>query len=768
MRLLLSVAVALASVPAAAHRAPLPYSPEVLELFPAGGQRGTEVQVAWIGRRLLAPEGVLCTRAGIEVVAVAAGERPDRCTVTLRLAADCPLGAHPLRLRTASGLSNIALFHVGVLPEVAVAAGSSPQVLALGCTANGRLEAGGCDRFDLDVEAGARVRCEVEAFRLGFGAIDLALSVEDVGGREVAASDDTALGRKDPMVAFTAAVAGRYRLQVRTAFVAPENRGPYRLHVGTFPRPLVALPLGGPPGATLAVELRGDGPSWRAAATLPDLPDSVFAFFPEDASGGTAPTPVYLRVGGPSEREPTMDGERALVSWPGSVSGTVAEPDQAVRFFFHAEKGDELLFRVLARTLRSALDPLLVLRQADGRYLAANDDQAGLGMDCALRFRAAATGDYQVEVRDVLRGGSPEHVFRLEAERPSESLGVRLAVGRRQDAAIVVPQGGRMGGVLQLTGADQAAGLELSARNLPVGVRGRFGPLRRGVAQVPVLFDADAEVPRQHALVEFGALAPTPPSERAVPFAQSLPLVLGRNDQPLVTAVQRALPIAVTEPAPFALSVQAPAVPIVRDAPLGVTVRVQRAMAMKDRVRLRALWVPPGVSAGEVVVEPGQSEATLPLSANGSAMLGEFPLAVIGTVYARGGRLEAASDFVGLTVEEPWVVGKLATARTESGKTIELRATLEARHPLGGKVRLRLLGLPRGATAEAIELEPNATAATFTVRVEATAAAGRYGGVLVEALAPSPNGDVVCRFGGGELRIDAPLPAADGGGGGMR
>lgn len=736
------------------------YSPEVTALSPAGGQRGTEVDVVVRGQRLFEPAGLLCARPGLEVVAVAA-EKPERCKITLRIAPDCPLGAHPLRLRTAYGLSNVVLFHVGVLPEIARAEGSAPQAIPLDCTVNGNLAEGGVDRFAVAVPAGLRVHCEVEAVRLGFNAIDLALAVRDADGHELASGDDSSLGLKDPIVSFTAPTTGMYRLEVRTAFADPSNRGAYRLHVGTFPRPTVALPGGGPAGATIVVELRGDGPPSPTAVTLPDEPDSVFAFFPS-SDNGTAPTPVYLRVGGPPERQPTVDDKmRSFVQFPASVSGVVSRPDQGERFFFHAEKGSELVFRALARTLRSPLDPLLILRQGDGRYLAANDDQAGLGMDSYLRFKASVTGDYQIEVRDVLRRASPMHVFRLEGEPPGDRMSLRLAVGRRDEAIIDVPQGARMGGVLLVdaAGDDQ---LELRARDLPAGLHATLGSLRRGLSQVPVLFSADADIPLQHALVEFGVHGEVPPVDRAVPFAQKIPLVTVRNDQPIWSVGQRALPVAVTKAAPFSIDVAAPSVPIVRDAPLVLTVRVRRAGNDKTRVRVRALWTPPGLSAGEVVVEPGHEEATLSLSASGSAMLGEFPFAVVGTAYLRGGRLQVASDFVTLTVDEPWISGKLGAARTEQGAGVAMRATCKFTHAAAGKAKVCLLGLPRGVTADPVEVEPGADTIVFALQVGNDAAPGRHRSVLVEAAVPSPGGDVVCRFGGGELRIDPPLSSAGG------
>ena len=89
--------------------------------------------------------------------------------------------------------------------------------------------------------------------RLGFGPIDLALQVNGPDGKTIAAADDTSFGMKDPLVGFRAEQAGGYVVQVKPAFADAANNGSYRLHVGTFPRPMGTLPCGGQPGEELEV-----------------------------------------------------------------------------------------------------------------------------------------------------------------------------------------------------------------------------------------------------------------------------------------------------------------------------------------------------------------------------------------------------------------------------------------------------------------------------------------------------------------------------------
>ncbi len=732
------------------------YSPRVAIALPAGGQRGTEVEVCLRGERLQEPLGLLGDTAGIEVLGLAAA-KPEACTVRLRLAADCTLGAHLLRLRTSEGLSNAWQFRVGALPELAVAPATAPMPIPLDCTIDGELTTGRIDRFAVAVPAATTVHCEVEALRLGFAASDLALQVLGPDGTELASNDDSDLGGKDPRLSFATPAAGTCEVAVSFAFAGDQPRSVYRLHIGTFPRPLTTLPCGGQPGQPLECDLLGDGPPRRVRVTLPDVTTTAWPWFAE-VDGRCAPTPILLRVGGPPNQDPTVDAKgRAFVTFPASVHGVLAEPGARALFWFHAQQGEVLQFRALARSLRSALDPVLIVREANGRYLASNDDQNGLGLDSQLRFQAAATGDFQVEVRDVLRSVSPCHVFRLEGERPLDAPSLRLSVARREDAMLEVPRGGAIGRTLQCTGVDLDLGLTLLARDLPTGVTAQFGAIQRGTNLVPMLLTADPQAPPGGSMVGFALHAEQVPTDRDPGYEQDLPLVTVRNDAPIVRATQRALPVAVIAAAPFAIDALPPAVPILRGAPMTLRLRVQRRDDNKDKIRVRALWTPPGINAGQCTIEANQSEGDLQLSADDGALLGTFPFAVIGSIARRDSRIDNASAFVPLTVDAPWVTARATAVRSEPDRAIELRVALTARRPFGAW-QGRLVALPRGVVADAVDLAADATEAVFRLRIGADAPPGRHRGWRFEARIPHDGGVVVGRAAGGELRIDAPAP----------
>ena len=100
----MSVAVAIALVAVAA--APQSPAPRLASLAPAGGTRGTEVEVTLRGERVAETVALQFDEPGLAVVACKPAA--DRCVATLRVAPDCRLGAHRL-VPTASTPTDTAI-----------------------------------------------------------------------------------------------------------------------------------------------------------------------------------------------------------------------------------------------------------------------------------------------------------------------------------------------------------------------------------------------------------------------------------------------------------------------------------------------------------------------------------------------------------------------------------------------------------------------------------------------------------------------------------
>ena len=752
----------LAAEPARAAEPVVPAAPIVESLRPHGGQRGTEVVVQFRGQNLGDLQGLLLADSGLTVVRCTPGDKPDRCSITLRIAADCPLGAHAVRLRTKDGLSNLFLFAVGALPEVlAERADGDPQAVPYGCTIDGVLRAEAIDRFVIEVPADTDTVCEVESMRLG-RAGDLALEVFEVldGERKLlAAADDTALGRKDPWLHFQVGKATRCEVRVRRALGAASPNTPYRLHVGSVPRPTGALPCGGRPGETLTVELLGDVPAGtRASVQLPDDGRDLLAWFPE-VRGAFAPTPIWLHVGGPANQPAVADAkDRPLCAVPCAVHGVVGASAGSSTFRFAAKKGQPIELRVIARELRSPLDPVLTVRAADGRYITQNDDNNA--PDSALRFDPPADGDYLAVVTDLLGHGSPEHFFRLELGPRDDAPRLTMVVKRQEEPLIAIPAGGTGAAVLQLTRFDAAA--ELLVRALPAGVTAEFGPRLPGNPLLPLLLHAAPQAPLAGALLQFG---PAALDQRPHRFEQTVALVTGRNDVPQLQTTLRGLPIVVTAPAPFSIHARVPATPVVRGAPLDLPIELTRADGFAGSVRVRALWTPAGLTVGQATIAEKATTTNLALEAATTAPTGTFVCSLVASTRIGGASQRVALPFVPVQVIDPIVRAQLGDARTETGRTVSLSMTFEALQPLSGPCQAQLLGLPRGVTAVPIEIPASAKEASFALSIAADAACGRHRNLSIELRVPSEHGPLVHRCLGGELRIDAPLAEPEHAGG---
>lgn len=91
------------------------FTPKLDLILPRGGQPGDELTLQLLGERLEDPQELMFHREGIEFIRF---EPKDgkRLLATVRIAADAPLGEHPVRLRTAGGISYLRSIWVGQFP----------------------------------------------------------------------------------------------------------------------------------------------------------------------------------------------------------------------------------------------------------------------------------------------------------------------------------------------------------------------------------------------------------------------------------------------------------------------------------------------------------------------------------------------------------------------------------------------------------------------------------------------------------------------------
>ncbi len=128
-----------------------------------------------------------------------------------------------------------------------------------------------------------------------------------------------------------------------------------------------------------------------------------------------------------------------LLKPPVAVEGACEE--LAADFYkFTAARGQQLSLEVIAQRLGSPLDPLVRILDAKGRELAWCDDEPGLGADCRLRHKFAASGEYVIELRDTGYQGGPRHRYRLRLgdfpfSSPAFPLGVQQSTKSKNPSA---------------------------------------------------------------------------------------------------------------------------------------------------------------------------------------------------------------------------------------------------------------------------------------------------------------------------------------------
>ncbi len=789
-------------------------SPRLARVTPPGGQRGTTAIIELLGRNLDEPREILFYESGITAEAIekvetilAANGKPapvdpgTRVRVKLKIAADCPLGAHGFRLRTADGLSEYVRFFVGPFPTVEEDEQinkirndkrETAKAVPINSTVFGKLnDPTDVDVYQLEFRKGQRISAEIESARLGVdrGIPDLHLAFYDAAGKKLAAADDSALFVQDPVLSILAPTDGVYFVEVRHS-VYNGTGEQYRLHVGTFVRPTGLYPAGGPAGTEIKVDILGD-PKGKSSQTV-KLPTTSgdFAFATADA-----PSPNRLRVSpfpNVLEAEPNDNPESlssaAVASLPVAFNGIIDKPGDVDCFAFRAKKGEQFRFHAMANCLGSPMDPAIWVKATNGkggvqRATESRPNQLGFAPanglnrdshDPILEFTAPADGEYVLGVEDERGEGSSDYVYRVEVSPEANAIYTYIAPEpENQNApqvrqAIVLAPGNRWTSQVSIFSTNKPFNgeLEIVGVNLPKGVTVTAPKLTPGITKVPVVFEAAADVQPQAALIDLVVRPVKGEGTFASGYRQTMLMnQYGNNDFYLHTTVEK-LALAITEPAPFSVEVEEPKSSLVQNGEMLVKFKVKRQPGYEGSVTVQMDWKPTGIStATPVTIPASKSEGTYLLGAARNAGAGKHSVTLT-AVSGTGGRRKrnddtdrtyVASKLFTVTVAEPHVEAKIPRTSLERGKTATIVLKLNHLQKFDGKATVTLARLPRGV--ELVEPTKEITSAdkevSFTLRATAEALVGNYQGVAMD-LTVMENGQPVRQLSGyGQLRIDS-------------
>ncbi|MBI3855225.1 MAG: pre-peptidase C-terminal domain-containing protein, partial [Planctomycetes bacterium] len=671
----------LLGLPAAAKE-----SPNLTRVAPRGAQRGTEVDLVLSGSQLKDAQEIFLYKPGLEVLKLEAAD-DKTVKVRLKIAADAALGEHTMRLRTATGISDLRTFFVGPFPLIDEKEPNNnfkaPQKIGMNVTVSGVITNEDVDYFSVDLKKGERLSLELEGIRLGTSLFDAYIAVLDTKRFELASADDTALLMQDPYLTMLAPEDGTYIIQVRETSYGGGDNGAYRLHVGSFPRPVSVYPCGGKAGEEIDVTFLGDasGPL-KKRIKLPDAPVEKHGVYVED-NGQSPPSPNYLRVSefpNVLEQEPNDTRETATATTlplPLALNGQIEKDGDVDWFRFRAKKGDSYEIRAHARAVRSPLDPVLTLYAAGGAQIATNDDQGGL--DAAVRFNAPADGDYELVIRDHLHKGGVGFVYRIEFNSVKPSVYTHIPAYDREPRDqirqwIVVPKGNRFATWIRANRQGFNGALNLAFEGLPEGITVLADPVASEVDRVIAVFEAAPEAKIAGSLINVVARSADPAQKVEGGFRQDVNLVYGPPNNTIYYGARvPKLAVAVAEEAPFKLKIVESKVPIVQNGSMNLKVVAERKEGFTAPVELRFLWTPPGIGAQVTVALPqGRNEVAYPISANGNAAAKTWKVAVIGSAPGANGTVWVSSQLAPLTIAPPYVAMKIEMTTAEQGREADV------------------------------------------------------------------------------------------------
>lgn len=487
--------------------------PHASYIFPAGGQRGTSIDVR-VGGHFM-HEGAPFEVFGKGIQPSARVERtktvwfegpliplpdsqrkedyPKDYLGKITIDKDAELGNRYWRVSTSQGVTPRMKFVVGDLPEIVeteIDGDAIPVAVDLPVTINGRM----FPREDVDVwtfsaKAGETISCEVVANRIG-SPLDSRLEIRDPNGQAIAENVD-AFGA-DSYVKFVASTDGAYQCRIHDINFDGLQDYVYRLTIRKGTAIDAVFPLGGQRGSQVQVRLFGQAGAQSPISVVMPNTGQTFRWQPPESSADAEPLLFDLGDLPESiETEPNNSADAvkiAGVAIPQTLNGIIEQPGDEDWWRIEASEGDSVRFEVFASRLGTTLDSVLDIVDATGKSVATNDDSTSGQADSLLSWKVAKGGPWFLRIRDQLlaRGGS-QFAYRIKATTqtgpdfrivlPSEFL----TVTRGQTAILN----------FQIERSDFAEAIELQVAGLPKGVSVEGTTIAKGKPNGQLTFKAE-------------------------------------------------------------------------------------------------------------------------------------------------------------------------------------------------------------------------------------------------------------------------------------
>ena len=328
---------------------------------------------------------------------------------------------------------------------------------------------------------------------------------------------------------------------------------------------------------------------------------------------------------------------------------------------------------VSSERLNSPLSPSLTLLDADGQVLANN---AGIGgrRNAIIDYSFNQPGEYAVRVEDIAGNGGAGYVYHLDI-RPT-----------KPDFAISVtpdnPNIGRGGTVLLDVTLQRRVGftepIVLSVENLPPGVTASESAILSGtgVTQGYVTLTAAPDAALEPRVVQVVGSVTTAAGNEYRRAATPVEVYQIQNNEQTVR--RQNVVVSVTETAPLVLFTALEEIVVTPEAPIDLTVTVDRRSGNRQNLNLTAVGLPFGVrlQRRNTLLRNNQTEATLTLVPN---------------IIATGSNELRRNPFIGTQQTRPYTIVVTASVGQRivaSSPAIKLwlgsRPGMNPEEPLGG------------------------------------------------------------------------------------
>lgn len=746
-------------------------SPSLGSVQPRGVQRGTDAVLTLGGGNLADAQEVIFYSPGF-TVAKLESVNGTQLKATVKIAPDTRLGEHAVRVRTATGVTELRTLWVGALPTVEEKEPNSefatPQKIPLNATVHGVANTEDVDYYAVEAKKGQRISVEVEGMRLGTTFFDPYIAILDAKRFELATSDDTPLLKQDGCLSVVAPADGTYTVMVRETSYQGNGGCQYRLHVGTFPRPVAVVPSGGKLGEEVELRFLGDASGEiRQKVKLPAAMPKAgeFEVFCQDA-GGISPSGLPFRLTATAanvlEVEPNDAAAQATAgTWPCAFNGVIGKPADIDFFKFAAKKGQVFEVQCYARRAGSALDAWVQMGLL-GQGAMAGNNPAG-GPDTSFRVTIPQDGEYWVSVTDHLKKGGPEFAYRIEVNPIEPKLILSappFAQFSQERQAYAVPRGNRFATFVNAARVDFGGDLNVQVNGLPAKVTAATEPMAANMSLVPIVFEAAPDAPLGAARLSYTGTHADPKVSVQSAFQVRSDFIYSNPGQSLyVSRTEPETILAVTEAVPFKLTIVEPKVPLVHGGAMNLKIVAERAAGFKAPITVVPLYNPPGVgSASSVVIPEGQNEVLLPLNANGGAPVRKWKYAVMGSAPIASGPVWVSSQLATIEIAAPYLSLTLERGAVEQGKDTQMFVKAAVAKPFAGEAVIRLIGLPPKVATSELKLTKDTKEIAFPLKVEPAAPAGTHKNIFCQVVVTENGEPVLHNLGSSELRIDVPLP----------